>query len=116
MFLQRYVKSWLSVTCLSTFLFISVGAMKLPMLDEPPLQTLPSNTSQPSLGNEIPICVNEPDWGLNIRDTDCEAVVNYMYQHYHSYFFNVYAFTDQDTSLVKSKHVVRTPIKIHHGK
>ena len=89
-----------------------ISATVLPTRD-PSLSKLTANS--PMLSNEVPKCVYNSDWGQGIHTHDCHTVINYMYDYYKNYFFYPYEFVGSEAQPPEGKHVVRTPIKIHHG-
>ena len=91
------------------------SAMVLPSRDPALLQVQANGSSHGLLNNEVPMCVHNSDWGSGIRESDCHIVINYLYDHYKYHLFYQYEFTSLRAPHSHAKHVVRTPIKIHHG-
>ena len=113
--LRRIAISRLMVVTALQMLTTITSAMVLPMHDASLSYGLANGSSHPRLKNEVPICVYNSDWGQEIHNEDCHIVLNYMYNYYRFHLFYTYEFTEVGVSHPDSKHLVRTPLKIHHG-
>lgn len=104
----------LLLTLVLNLLSRTVTTLVLPVSDS----SLTLNNSRHGfLANEVPICIHSGNWmGHDIHVDDCHTVIEEMYQYYRSYFFYFYKFATPDVMPLGPEHIVRTPIKMHHGR